>query len=872
MKSKKQETEIAAIQEQEKIKQKKKGSAKKIARTVQEAIKIDGLFPDGTILSNKKYSRLYNLTDANFITEPEEKQVDILVNYTKLINRFPDTITISIVIVNRRNTSEDLIKNFHIAEQGDELDELRTDYNAIIDEKITEGNNDISKEKYILLTCKAKSYSEARSAFMTAESSLQEAAKTINKVGVTKLDAITRLSLIKEILCGIKGIPFEKEYARYIETIDDGEGNISFELNKDKMKRAGVSVKDTIAPQFIEKKRNYLQLDENRFCKSYAYINLPTSLDTEFLTASTNLPYEMVTVIQLKSVPRKHALTKIKNQNNSIKADVINAMKAAYKGHYDPSLINEDLQIAREESARLRDDVMRKGKKLFYATMVVTMFADNEDELRKIEEQYKAICGDYTVTPSILYGQQMQGLNTSILVGDSDVIIDRMLTSDNACALFPFNIQELQDKRGHFYGINAKSENMIMYDRKRSRLANGLVFGQSGSGKSFIVKGEIIPNYLDSDDDIIILDPENEYRVIAEMLGGQVIDLELNSEMHINPCDLSMEWGNNKASPLAEKCDYMVGLVEAILGKNRDCNAYDVNVIHRCCNKMYEPYIEEMKRRYKNGDKRDIDTSICPTLRDFYAELMRDGSPEGSRIASAVEQYCIGNYSLFAQHTNIETHNRMTVFNLLYLPEKMKEMAMKVCLSYIWTAIVKNKDENKKNNTSKAVWVYLDEFHLFFQTESSATTIMTYYKRVRKYNGIMTGITQDVADLLASRQGTAMFNNTGFFIFLNQSPIGRNQLQSLYGISDSLIDFIKDKPSGVGLIYNNTVLVPFNYRLPTTSKLYAYMSTNPNDEDAVKKITEKVAVNVHKQLAKSNNGTNESTSDFGVDEAFFSDF
>ena len=180
------------------------------------------------------------------------------------------------------------------------------------------------------------------------------------------------------------------------------------------------------------------------------------------------------------------------------------------------------------------------------------------------------MCADFSVTPSYLIGQQHAALNTATLVGNSKIIIDRMLTCDNACALFPFNIQELVDKRGHFYGINAVSKNMIMYDRKRSRLANGLIFGQSGSGKSFLTKGELIPNLLDGKDDMIILDPENEYRVIAEAFGGIVIDLEAKSDFHINPCDMSMEWDDPKASPLVEKCDYMVGLVESVLGKGRE--------------------------------------------------------------------------------------------------------------------------------------------------------------------------------------------------------------------------------------------------------------------------------------------------------------
>ncbi len=329
---------------------------------------------------------------------------------------------------------------------------------------------------------------------------------------------------------------------------------------------------------------------------------------------------------------------------------------------------------------------------------------------------------------------------------------------------------------------------------------------------------------------MIILDPENEYRIISESYKGITIDLELNSEYCINPCDMAMEWADSKATALAEKCDYMVSVVESILGKGRECNSFEVNSIHKATAKMYEPYIEEMERRRKDGETNDFDPTICPTLVDFFNCLTDQRTPEAIKLANSIEPYCVGQYDVFARRTNVPTGARLTVYNLLSLPEKMKEMAMRVCLSNIWTRIVRNRFINEKNGTNKAIWVYLDEFHLFFSNERSASTIMSYFKRVRKYNAIMTGITQDVADLLRTAQGTAMFNNTGFFIFLNQAPIGRQQLQNLYNISDSLIEYIKDKPAGQGLIYNNSILVPFDYRLPVENELYRQMSTNPNDK------------------------------------------
>mgnify|MGYP001657590459 CR=1 FL=1 len=815
--------------------QPRKKPVRGLAKSVQDILDFDGITDGGIIIGKPQgkyccFSKLYKLIDSNFVTEPDEKQWEVLAEYTKFINRFPDNVDINIVIVNKRNTMSELIKDFHIGEQGDDLDTYRREYNAIIDKKITEGRNDITKDKYIMLVAKERSLDDAETTFNNLDLSLNDAIKAINKVGVKQVNSLERMKLIREILNGTDILPFDKEYDRYISKHENGEGDIQYSLNKASLKKAGVSIKDLVAPQTIARSRQAIMLNDNRYATSFAYANLPQQLDTSFLTKTTNLPYEMVTVIQLNCVPRKKAIQLVKMQNTSIKADVIKASQRAYKSGYSPELMDEDLMKAQQEAKQLRADIVNDGKKLFYATMVVTLFGESESELKSIQEQFTSICSDFTVTPSYLRGQQVQGLNTACLLTKSKVIIDRMLTSDNVCALFPFNIQELQDKKGHFYGINSISKNMIMYDRKRSKLANGLIFGQSGSGKSFYTKGEIIPNLLHGTDDMIILDPENEYRVIADAFGGTVIDLELKSDYCINPCDMSMEWDDPKATPLAEKCDYMVGLVESILGRGRECNSFEVNAIHKATQAMYEPYIDEMTRRKNDGIKQNIDTTICPTLVDFFNALIAQKTPEAAKVANSIEPYCIGQYNVFAHHTNVPTGKRLTVFNLLSLPEKMKEMAMKVCLANIWTRVIKNREDNEKNGTGKSIWVYLDEFHLFFQTEASASTIMAYFKRVRKYGGIMTGITQDVADLLRSSQGTAMFNNSGFFVFLNQSPIGRNQLQQLYGISDTLIDCIKDKPSGQGLIYNGSILIPFDYRLPTDNALYRHMSTNPNDK------------------------------------------
>lgn len=798
--------------------------------TIQQLFPAECFFDDGIIqISADEYSKAYFMNDANFMAENEIKQDEILKNYKKILNKFPANCYITIVIVNRRETLEHLADNYHFPYQGNKTDTYCDDYNHIIDEKIAQGNNDIKKSKYILLTVKSPSYSDAVSLLGIMEGELNSAVKVINKSGVKPLNAYDRIKLMFLLLNGAER-DFDKEYAQYIKV-----GEKSTDLDFALMKTHGVTAKNMISPPALVFDNGTISIGRDRYCKSNMFVNFPQTLDTRFLTEITNIPYEMVTTIHLRNVPRKKATTLVKMQNNSIKADVIKASQQAYRNGYDPSLMNEDLVLAQQQSKSLREDIVVRGEKMFYMTFSSTFFGKTLEELKDIQKLYELKCSDFTITPNGLMGQQKRGLLSSLLLGNRELILDRLVTGDDCCAIFPYNIQEISDPRGHFYGINALSKNMIMYDRKRSRLANGLFFGQSGTGKSFITKGEIIPNLLDmrnGEDDMIILDPENEYRVVAEAFGGNIIDLDVKGELHINPCDMNMEWDNPKASPVTEKCDFMVGLVESILGKGRECNTYEVGAIHRACQKMYEPYIEAMVERHQRGDEKSyIDVDIMPTLVDFYHALVEDGSAESRKVAQAIETYCVGGYNVFAHRTNIKGHSRLTVYNLLYLPEKMQEMAMKVCLSSIWNKVCENKERNAKLHTNKAIWVYLDEFHLFFRTESSASTIMAYYKRVRKYGGIMTGITQDVADLLTSRQGEAMFNNTGFFIFLGQSPIGRQKIQNMWQVSDTLVDYMNEKGAGVGLIYNSLSMIPFDYTLDKTTDLYRLISTNPNDAD-----------------------------------------
>lgn len=798
----------------------------KLPKTIQQTIPIEDIMGNGIIRTDMDtYSKMYSFNDSNFNIDTEEGQEQKLLHYESLLSHFADNISLSIVIIDKRVPLDEIRDSFYIKESNDTYDRYRKCYNKIIDSKIREGRNDIRKQKYIIMSAVIKNKEDVSSTFSYIDNELNVVMQDLNKTGVTPLNDYDRLELIDIYYKGNREVTFKSRAKKYFS-----DGN----LDKKALAKSSQTVRDLIAPFMLQKcgkGGNQLCLAEDRYCKSFMITELPPSLDTTYLSKVTNIPCEMVYTVNFSLSPRKQAERTVRHRNNDIKSEILKKSKDALKAGYDPQYtLSESLLEAREEASELRKEVISERKRAFFVTITTTIFAQSEDELKELCKEYMTKNSDYALIPNPLSGQQLAGLAANALTGKKTISRDIMLVSSSTCSLFPLDIQEIQDLGGRFYGINAVSKNMIMFDRRNSDLPHGLVFGRSGSGKSYQIKGEIIPNYLATTDDIIILDPDAEYVPMVQAFGGAVIDFRRKAQFHINPCDMAMEYDNNEADPLAEKCDFMVSLVESILGDNRECNPFEVNAIHRATTKMYDPYVKYMDEQHELGSKIDLDTSRCPTLEDFYNALLEDESVEAAKLAMLVEPYCIGQYNIFAHKTDITDKPRLLVYNLKNLPDKMKPVAMKVCLANIWARVCENKEKKK------ATWIYLDEFYLLMQTESAATTLQTFFKRIRKYGGIMTGITQDITDLLSTLQGTGMIENSGFILFMNQSPSGRERIQQRYQIPDVMIDFCHDRGVGKGLIYTGKVMSPFDYKLPTEewNILHKLMTTRPSDNVEIK--------------------------------------
>ena len=490
-------------------------------KTIQKTIPIEEILENGVFkVKGNLYSKMYRFDDSNFAIEPEETQEKMIERYEQLISHFPDNVSLELVFINRKMLSSEVKKRYHLASKDDNKEKYRECYNHIIDVKIENGRNDISKAKYVLVTATIKDAREVQSQFSTYGSELDSAMKDLNKTGVTALTALERLELIDYYYKGIHVAPFKDRAGRYSE---DGK------YDPKKVKRMSATARDIVAPVMMKKAgkgNSYIQLGEKRYARSFMVTELPPSLDTSYLSKATSVPCEMVMTVHFAMTPRDKAEKTVRRLNNSIKAEIQKNSKTAVKSGLDPQYtLSESLLEGRDEATDLRREVVRDKKRVFYVTASTTIFAETEDDMKDFSSQFVGKNSDFSLVPNPLDGQQIAGLSHNALTGLKVLSRDIMLVSSSAVALFPLNIQEIQDGKGRFYGTNAFSGNMIMFNRRDSDLPNGFIFGRAGSGKSYFAKGEDIPNILGTNDDFIFIDPDAEYVALAKEFGGVVVDL-----------------------------------------------------------------------------------------------------------------------------------------------------------------------------------------------------------------------------------------------------------------------------------------------------------------------------------------------------------
>ena len=409
--------------------------------------------------------------------------------------------------------------------------------------------------------------------------------------------------------------------------------------------------------------------------------------------------------------------------------------------------------------------------------------------------------------------QQEQGLMSSLALGRNQIEIQRGLTTSSTAIFVPFTTCELfQQGQALYYGLNALSNNLIMADRKQLKNPNGLFLGTSGSGKSFSAKREIVNVFLLTDDSIIIADPENEYGPLIRRFGdqGQVIDLSPNSSNYINPLDINLDYSDDE-NPVTLKSDFVLSLCDLIIGGKDGLSPIEKTIIDRCTRLVYRKYLQDPK------------PENMPILGDLYELLRKQSEPEAQNIATALEIYVNGSLNVFNHRSNIDMDShRVLCFQLKSLGKALKEIGLLIMQDAVWNRVTANREKHK------TTWFYIDEFHLLLKGQTGAFSV-EIWKRFRKWGGIPSGLTQNVKDLLASREIENIFENSDFIYMLNQAQGDRQILAKQLGISPHQLSYVTHSGPGEGLLFFGNVIIPFVDHFPKDTSLYRIMTTRPEE-------------------------------------------
>lgn len=780
-----------------------------VPKTAQESIPYDGVCENGIFqIDETHFSKMYCIPDMNFLIADTETQKDVFGKFMEFIGSFGPEINIQQVIYNKTIKPAELEAKVLIRSRNDKLNEYRAEMNEMLIDKMAQAKNNILHEKYFIATIETESIVEARGRFERLDAEIEKGFERItdSRDKTHPLTLIERLSVLFDIYNMETTIPFYKRIK-----LKDDKSIESFNMRH--IQRMGLTSKDVIGPSSLTFERDYMIVGET-YARAMVITNLPTFLRGDVMTEIANMPFNLLLSVHYRTMSQDKSIRMLNNKLTDVNANVSKQQQRASKKGYSTDLINPEIKNASQEVENLIGDLTQDNQKLFYTTVTATIFARDKKSLDKNTETFKHAVERFVCQAKVLTTQQEAGLDTCLPLGVNKIKVERLLNTRAAAIFLPFGVKELWQDNGMYYGLNGVSKQLILYNRQSAINGNGCIFGSPGAGKSFAAKREIVNVLLRTDDDVFVIDPENEYGGLAKLFYGSSIRIAPGTEVHINPMDMGLDYAAVGDDPIVTKADFIASICEAAAGSRYPLTPIQRSVIDRCVKNVYKDYLDTLRAEGKNED-----LSIVPTLMDFYREIELQPEPEAHNLALTLEKFVKGTQNSFAFRTNVNISNRFTVYNIKDIGVGMKAIGLQICLDNIWNKMIENYKKGKYTR------LYCDEFHLLTQTETSAKYTQQIWRRARKWNGIPTGITQQVEDLMKTEDGRAIIGNSEFVMMLSMNAYGRAQMQKMYNLTDSEMEYITSSGSGHGLIYNGTDIIPFEDEFPTDTKLYNAMTT-----------------------------------------------
>ena len=765
----------------------------KAPKSIQQTIEIMKVAENGIFeVSRNRFSKCYRFQDINYTTTNETEQIDIFERYCKFLNSLD--VSFKITINNKNKDMEQVRDYVFLQRQDDGYDGFRRIYNDIMEQKIHEGRQGIEQERYLTITIERKNFEEAKAQFATIEASVH---KAFGELGaeIVPLSGNERIKVLYD----------------YYHLGDEN----SFDFDIREAKKVGADFRNDLCNGMIQFYPDYFK-DEKKFCRALFIKKYPSSLSDRFLNEITSLPVHSIASIDVVPIPKDMTTKILQKKYLGIESDIIKQQRVRNKNNDFSSEISYNKRIEKKEIEEIMDDVRENDQCLYYVSVTIILMADTKEELDSMTETVETIGKRNSVTIEEHYLKQRESLNTALPIGVRQVETMRTMLTQSLAVLMPFNVQELNDKQGCYYGINQVSKNINIGNRKKLINGNGFVFGVPGSGKSFFCKMEMGNVFLSGNDEIIVIDPMNEYFDIAQTYGGTVVNMSTYTDNYVNPLDMDV-WSldlNDSKGMIREKGEFMLGLCEQCMGES--LNSRQKSIIDRCVRKLY---IEIARNREK----------YVPIMSDFYEILMNQPEDEARDIALSLELFVNGSLNIFNHQTNVDVDNRFTVYGIRDLGTELSPITMLVMMESIQNRIIAN------GKRGIATWLYIDEFHVLLNSEYSAKYLQQLWKKVRKQGGLCTGITQNIVDLLQNYTATTMLANSEFVALLKQANTDSSRMAEVIGVSEAQLRFVTNTSSGMGLMKCGNVVIPFDNTIEKGTDLYNLYNTNIHEKIAMEK-------------------------------------
>ena len=763
--------------------------AAKAALSAQQTIPYIAMHPDGVCqLPGGLYSKTVEYEDINYAVASTEDQTAIFGGWSSFLNYFDSSLPFQLSFINRRSRDRSRYK-VNIPEANDAFNSVRDDYTKMLKMQIAKSNNGIERSKYITVCLPADSVADARPRLERVEA---DVTGNLHRLGVQSepLDGRGRLALLHGQMH-----PGSRE---------------TFRFSWKDIPQTGMGTKDYIAPDSFDF-RDSRTFRIGRYWGAASYLQiLASELSDKLLAEILEMDAELTVTMHIQTVDQLKAIKTIKGKISDIGRMKAEEQKKAVRAGYDMEILPPDLITFSKDAAELLADLQSRNERMFLLTFTVINLAPTRQKLENDVFTVGGIAQKYNCALRRLDWQQEQGFVSSLVLGYNGIEIQRGMTTSSTAIFIPFMTRELRmGGQALYYGMNALSHNVIMADRKKLKSANGLYLGSTGSGKSFAAKRELLNVFLTTNDRIIIVDPMGEYVPLARRLGGQIIEIAPDSPNHLNPMDIQLNL-NGGDSPLSMKADFLLSLCELVLGGKEGLQPIERTVIDRCVRLVY--------REMALG----LEPEKTPLLQDLYEELLKQPEPEAQRVATALELYCTGSLNLFNHPTNVRTDNRVVCIVLKGMGENLRKIAMHITDEFVTQAVEDNFREGV------ATWCYFDEFHVLLRDQLTASYFVAVWKMLRKKGCVPSALTQNVKDLLASREIEAILDNTDFMVLLSQAQSDRAILAKQLGISEHQLSYITHSNSGEGLLFYGSVTIPFVDRFPR-GEIYDLLTTRPED-------------------------------------------